>query len=109
MIREANEWDREEELKRFDALLSEAQGTLGGEAKGMKRGIADDIYAAACRLLGVAPDAPYAQIAGAYRVAMARHHPDRNGADGEAALRGATDRAQELNRAFGIVRQYHNR
>lgn len=108
LIREANERDRRQQMKKF---APSARTSGGGEERRERpeRLKETEAYRAACRALGVAPDASFLEITAAYRAAMARHHPDRNGMNGEGELRRATGRAQELNEAYGVARRHHNR
>ena len=52
-------------------------------------------------MLGVAPDAPQAQLKAAHRALVRRHHPDLVDADERA---DATRRIQQINVAYGLVR-----
>jgi DnaJ like chaperone protein len=75
-------------------------GTQGGPAAD---GSLEDAYAA----LGVSPDVDDRQLKRAYRKLMSEHHPDKLIARGvpEDMLKVATERAQEIQAAYEMIRR----
>ncbi|MCS6999647.1 MAG: J domain-containing protein [Bacteroidota bacterium] len=62
----------------------------------------------AYRTLGVPPSATNAEIKAAYRRAIARVHPDRYASAPDQQRRWAEQRAQEINRAYAILKAVRN-
>lgn len=102
LIREANERDRAEELKKFGST-EPPNGTKPEAGKPVRH---PSSYEAACRTLGVAPDASLESIVRAYRAGIALHHPDRVPSGDPDAVHAATGRTQQLNAAFAVVRRF---
>lgn len=106
LIREANERDRQNDARPFQAFEKEPKGVprnkevISAEQRA---------YRDACDSLGVAYDATYETVVRVYRIGIAKHHPDRVNPTDAASVRAATQRTQQLVEAFGIVREYRMR
>ena len=78
--------------------LVEPQQAAPGSARGLTQ---------AYELLGVAQDAPDAEVKKAYRRLMSQHHPDKLIAKGlpEEMIRVATDKTQRIKSAYEQIRE----
>ena len=106
LIREANERDRRDDVRPFQAFDTEPK-----DAPRIKEVISAEqrAYRDACDSLGIAYDASYETVVRVYRGKIAQHHPDRVNPADAASVHAATQRTQELIEAFGIVREYRMR
>lgn len=68
---------------------------------------AGDAYREALQLLGVAADAPLAEVRQAYRRQLGRHHPDRFARGDAAQQAAATERTRRLQEAWALLRERH--
>lgn len=93
------------ELEQLEALIRMQQGRAGGA--GGRTAPRRDEVAEAYRVLGVEKSAGDAEVKRAYRKLMSQHHPDKLAAKGlpEEMLQGAQERAQEITRAYDVVKE----
>ena len=86
---------------KFEQLVALVQGARA-HARSAGRGASDISPAEARRILGVEDGAGQDDIKRAYRRLMNQHHPDKLIARGmpEEMVRGATERSQEIRRAY---------
>lgn len=100
-------------IRQIEALIRMQQGRAGQQQYG---GAGDahsqaarrpDAVADAYGVLGVEPSAGDAEVKKAYRRLMSRHHPDKLAAKGlpEEMMRVAQEKAQEITRAYDIVKE----
>ena len=59
----------------------------------------------AYRYLGLKPYTPFAEVKGAYKKLLFRHHPDRNASSPEI-LRKSTETSTRINAAYQIIECY---
>lgn len=81
----------------LDALEAAARGLLPAPA--------DDARRRALQLLGVAADAPLAEVRRAYRRQLSRHHPDKLAGADAAQLAAATETTRRLHEAWALLRE----
>ena len=100
---------RQQEYRQLEAIVRAARQFAGGAAEkppGAARKL-KDAYA----VLGVASDAPDAEVKKAYRRLMNRHHPDKLVAKGlpDEMISMATEKTQEIKAAYETVRAARTR
>ncbi len=92
----------EADVSQLEALLrAAAQGPSGAGAAPSRDRLAD-AYAA----LGVAPDAPSADVKRAYRKLISQNHPDKLASRGlpESMRAVAEERSREINSAYDLIK-----
>ncbi|MET1077189.1 MAG: TerB family tellurite resistance protein [Pseudomonas sp.] len=84
----------------LDALANEQ-----APQRAIRRG--QSSYQQALDLLGVGADSEPAQVKGAYRRLLSRHHPDKVAGSGASPerVREATDKTRELHQAYALIRE----
>lgn len=91
-------------LGRTPAQLAALEASARGLALAPPAG---DTYREALQLLGVAADAPLAEVRLAYRRQLGRHHPDRFARGDAAQQAAATERTRRLQEAWVLLRERH--
>jgi DnaJ like chaperone protein len=95
---------RQQEYRHLEAMVRAARQFAGGRAE--KPPTAARKLKDAYAVLGVASDAPDAEVKKAYRRLMNRHHPDKLVAKGlpDEMISMATEKTQEIKAAYETVR-----
>lgn len=95
---------RQQEYRHLEAMVRAARQFAGGTAE--KPPTAARKLKDAYAVLGVASDAPDAEVKKAYRRLMNRHHPDKLVAKGlpDEMISMATEKTQEIKAAYETVR-----
>lgn len=94
----------DDELRRIIEELSAQQPSASHSSASRPVGTVEWAY----RTLGVSPSASNDEIKAAYRRAIRQVHPDRFASASEYQQRIAAHRAQEINRAYAILKKFAN-
>ena len=93
-------------LGRTPAQLATLEASARGLASAPPTG---DAYRQALQLLGVAADAPLAEVRRAYRRLLSQHHPDRFARASAAQQAAATEKTRQLQDAWALLRERQRR